>query len=211
VARGVVLAGILLATSVVLVTAEEQRSRPAARGGLTKRAVNITCAAVLGTGTKSQRDFCDVFIGGSGKDSVSAALPPHTGTATVSIDLHNRFTVPGPVPGPPVLAYARHQATIAVLAPSGDVLGRAIVMREFRTEADLFDQVGGGTRPGGVKAVAPGKPETAVFSVPANVDTIAIVGTRLKVVTRAGGEQVFDTPGRPIAIVSRVEVEYRPR
>ena len=198
----------VVASAVVLA---EQRSRPAARGGLTKQAVNITCAAVLGTGIKTQRDFCDVFIGASAKDSVGAAIPAHTGTAKVTIDFHNRFTVPGPVPGLPVLAYARHQASVAVLSPSGDVLGRAIVSREFRTEADLFDQIGGGVRPGGVKAIAPGETETAVFTVPAAVDSIAIVGTRLKVLTRAGGEQVFDTPGRPVAIVSRVEVEYRAR
>jgi hypothetical protein len=189
----------------------QQRGRPAARGGVTKQAINITCAAVLGTGVKTNRDFCDIFIGTSAKDSVGATLPAHTGTAKVTIDLHNRFTVPGPVPGPPILAYARHQASVAVLSPAGEVLGKAIVAKEFRTEADLFDQIGGGARPGGVKAVAPGTTETAVFTVPAATESIAIVGTRLRVLTRAGGEQVFDTPGRPVAIVSRVEVEYRPK
>ena len=201
--------GLVLVSAVSLLA--DQRSRSTSRGGLTKQAVNITCAAVLGTGIKSQRDFCDVFIGGNAKDSVGAALPPHVGTATVTLELHNPVPVPGAVAGPTVLAYARHQATIAVLAPTGDVLGRAIVAREFRTDADLFDQIAGGARPGGVKAIAPGKPEIAEFTVPANVMAIGIVGTRLKVLTRAGGEQTFDTPGRPIAIVSRVEVEYRPR
>jgi hypothetical protein len=169
----------------------------------------MTCAAVLGAGVKTDRDFCDVIIGGAAKDSITATLPAHTGPATVIIDLHNRFTVPGAVPAPAVLAYARHQAAVAVLAPSGDVLGRAIVAREFRTEANLFDKITGGSGPGGVKSVAPGPPETVEFTVPANVSSIGIVGTRLKVLTRAGGEQVFDTPGRPIAIVSRVQVEFR--
>jgi hypothetical protein len=187
----------------------EQRPKPAARGGLVKQAVNMTCAAVLGAGVKTDRDFCDVIIGGDAKDSITAALPAHTGTATVTIDLHNRFTVPGSASTPPMLAYARHQAAVSVIAPSGDVLGRAIVAREFRTDANLFDKITGGAGPGGVKSIAPGPVETVEFTVPANVSSIGIVGTRLKVLARVGGEQVFDTPGRPIAIVSRVQVEYR--
>lgn len=199
---------------VVLVVAAipllaEQRARPAARGGLTKQAVNMTCAAVLGAGVKTDRDFCDVIIGGDAKDSITATLPAHIGPATVIIDLHNRFTVSGSAAAAPVLAYARHQAAVSVIAPSGDVLGRAIVAREFRTDANLFDKISGGAGPGGAKSVAPGPPETVKFTVPANVSSIGIVGTRLKVLTLAGGEQVFDTPGRPVAIVSRVQVEYR--
>jgi hypothetical protein len=189
----------------VLVSAQ----RGAARGALVREAARVTCAAELGTGITSQRAFCDVLIGGTVAESVAVALPARTGTATLTFDLHNRFSVPPPVPGPAVLAWARHQAIVAVVSPAGDVLGRAVVAREFRTAADLFDQIAGGSRPGGVKAVAPGPAEPAQVTIPPGIDAVGIVGSRLQVLTRAGGEQVFDTPGRPVAIVSQVRLAFR--
>jgi hypothetical protein len=135
-------------------------------------------------------------------------IPSRTGAATLHFDLHNRFTVPA-LAVPPLLAFARHEALVSVIQPSGDVIGRAAVLREFRSVTDLFDQIGGGGRPGGVKAVAPGAPEAVRFTVPASVSTVGIVGIRLKVLTRSG-EETFETPGRPVAIVSNLRVQYTP-
>jgi hypothetical protein len=203
--RTALLTGLIVTSSVLLLAG--QRSTPAGRSAAPKDEGGVTCAADLGEGVKSKRNFCDVIIGSGGADSVLIALPARRGSATLTFDLHNRFTVPSAVPGPVLLAYARHEATVAVVAPSGDVLGRAVVTREFRTAADLFDQIGGGTRQGGVKAVAPGPPEQARIAVPAGVDSVGVVGSRLRVLTRAGGEQVFDTPGRPVAILSNVRID----
>jgi hypothetical protein len=41
------------------------------------------------------------------------------------------------------------------------------------------------------------------------VSEIGIVGVRLEVLTR-NGRDTFDTPGRPVAIVSNLRIEYRP-
>jgi len=203
--RAVWVVGWAVASSALLMA--EQRSAPRGRGA--PAAVKLTCAADLGTGVKSKRSFCDVLIGTAPADSVSVTIPAQKAPSTLSLDLHNRFTVPAPVPGPPVLAWARHEATIALVSAAGDVLGRALVEREFRTAADLFDQIGGGAHPGGVKGVAPGRPEAARFTIPAGVTTVGIVGTRLRVMTRVTGEQTFETPGRPVAIVSDIQLEFR--
>ena len=170
-------------------------------------AAAFDCANDLGEGVKSRRKFCDVIIASSPKESVSITVPARTGVATLRFDLHNRFTLPAVTV--PVLAFSRHEAIVSVVQPNGDVIGRAVVAREFRSVEGLFDQIGGGTRPGGVKAVAPGPAEAVVFSIPAGISTIGIVGTKLTVLNR-GGEESFDTPGRPVAIVSNVRLDYRP-
>jgi hypothetical protein len=175
----------------------------------TRVLTDATCAAPLGAGIKTKRTFCDVLIGAKPADSVMLTIPARTGTATLLFDLHNRFTVPAlAIPG--ALTFARHESVVSVIQATGELIGQAAVVREFRTVADLFDQISGGARPGGVKAVAPGPGEAVRFTIPAGVEAVGIVGTRLKVVTRAA-EEVFDTPGRPVAIASNIRLEYRPR
>jgi hypothetical protein len=172
-------------------------------------ATNAECAAPLGAGLKTKRVFCDVLIATAPGDSVSMAIPPHTGSATLRFDLHNRFTVPAiVVPG--ALTFARHEAIVSVVRPTGVVISKAAVVREFRAVADLFDQIGGGANPGGVKAVAPGQGEAVRVTIPTGLTSVGIVGARLSVLMRTN-QEVFDTPGRPVAIVSNVRLEYRPR
>ena len=167
------------------------------------------CAAPLGAGLKTKRAFCDVLIATAPGDSISIAIPSHTGSPTLRFDLHNRFTVPAiVVPG--ALTFARHEAIVSVVRPTGAVISKAAVVREFRALADLFDQIGGGANPGGVKAVAPGQGEVVRVTVPTGLTSVGIVGTRLAVLMRTN-QEVFDTPGRPVAIVSNVRLEYRPR
>ncbi|HEX5214867.1 MAG TPA: hypothetical protein VFV98_05360 [Vicinamibacterales bacterium] len=168
----------------------------------------MTCAADLGVGIESKRRFCDVLIGKTAAESVLLRIPPHAGPATLSFDLHNRFDVPL-VTQPAVDGYARHDAVVAVIRSSGGVLGRATVMKEYRNPNDLFDRIAGGGRPGGVKAIAPGPPDSWRFTIPAGVPAVGIVGGRLRVI-KAATDEVYDTPGRPIAIVSNVRVEYAP-
>lgn len=192
------IVALLIAASVVIL--------PAQRGPRTTTL--IECAAPLGSGTKTRRPFCDVLIGTRPGESVAMQIPAHVGSATLQFDLHNRFAVPAiAVPSP--LTFARHEAVVAIIRPNGAVLGRAAVAREFRSITDLFDQIAGGGRTGGVKTVAPGAVEAVRLTIPAGVPTIGIVGQRLRVMTRASDE-VFDTPGRPVAIVSNVRIDYRP-
>lgn len=198
----VVTTAIVCATAVLL-------SAQSARGGnrVTNRA---DCAASLGTGVKSKRTFCDLIIASSSAESVSMTIPARTGAATLYFDLHNRFDVPA-VAGYPGASYARHEAVVRIIQPDGEVIGRAAVVRDFRSAADLFDQLSDGGRPGGVKAVAPGPPEAVRFAIPAGITAVGIVGERLRVRTAVGGEEVFDAPGRPVAIASNIRLEYRPR
>ena len=168
------------------------------------------CVSSPGAGVKSRRTFCDVLVGETPGGSVSMIVPARTGQATLRFDLHNRFDIPV-VMGFPGASYARHEAVVRVVGEDATVIGRAAVVREFRTMTDLFDQLAGGGRPGGLKAVAPGAPESVRFSIPVGVTTIGIVGEHLRVRTAVGGEATFDAPGRPVAMVSNLRLEYRPR
>ena len=106
-------------------------------------------------------------------------------------------------------AYTRATATIGALAPDGTLLGRGVVQTEFRRESDLFDRVGGGAGPGGLKAVAPIGDEVISIEVPEKVNDVSLLGEKL-VVTQIDGQQTFAAEGRPIAVVSNAKVEYQP-
>jgi hypothetical protein len=197
----------MCAAGVAFLSAQRATAPPRLPGSRVSTA--RTCAASLGTGLKSRRTFCDVIIAAAPKDSVAITIPAHNGTATLMFDLHNRFPLPA-VASVPGMAFARHEAIVSIVKGDGAVIARAAVVHEFRTVSDLFDQITGGGRPGGVKAVAPGPAEPVRFTIPSGISTIGIVGSRLQVLTRAGGDEVFETPGRPVAIASNVRLEYRP-
>ena len=78
-----------------------------------------------------------------------------------------------------------------------------------RAAADLVDRVGGGAGPGGVKAVAPTGSESITIAIPEREDQVSLLGEKLAV-ERADGAAMYSQPGRPIAVVSNVMLEYRP-
>ena len=165
-----------------------------------------TCAADLGPGVGNpKRRFCDVVITTTPAKSIIVPIPPHRGTALLLVDLHNRFTASASA-ADPALAFARHTAIVAFVIPTGDVITRTGVRRDFRSLEDLFDRIA--NPDGGVKFVAPGQPQAVRVVVPAGIGEVGIVAERLEVLTRAG-TQVFDSPDRPVALVSNVRVEYR--
>lgn len=173
-------------------------------------ATAATCAADLGAGLTTRRTYCDVLISKSGQDSVYMSIPPHTGPATLLFDLHNRFTVPAS--GTPASEwFMRATALVAVVRPTGQVLEKFAIRREFRTVKDLFDRISGGAPPGGLKSVAPGLAESIRANVPAGLNGVGIVGLRLEYATFSQPDGKADTPGRPVAIVSNVRVEFVPR
>jgi hypothetical protein len=202
--RVAVLSALVAVTMAVPLPAQ----RAGGRSAIGRVATDAQCAADLGTGVKSRRVFCDVLVANTPAGSVMMTVPPRTGPATLHFDLHNRFTVPA-LAVPPLLAFARHEAMVSVIQPTGDVIGRAAVLREFRSVTDLFDQIAGGGRPGGVKAVAPGEAEAVRLTIPVGVTTVGVVGVRLRVLTRSG-EETFEAPGRPVAIISNLRVQYTP-
>lgn len=185
-----------------------------------KVTTDATCAAELGTGTKTKRRFCDVVITRTAAESVTMKIPAHAGTAVLQFDLHNRFDVSTRVLSP--ILFARHLATVAVVRSTGAVIERAAVLGEFRVAADAFDRIesgvvdggpgagGAAAAPGSVKAVAPGQPLAIRVSIPAGLTAVGIVGVQLSATGKTGAQEVFETQGRPIAVVSNLRIEYTP-
>lgn len=167
------------------------------------------CAAELGRGVATSRQFCDVLTGNDPTEGVLVTIPPHRGPVTISFDLHNRHTYSAELVKLKQ-AYRKYTATIGVLEMDNTLVDRAVVQSEFRTEKDLFDRISGGAGPGGVKAVAPIGSEPIVMELPATVgEQVSLLGEKLSVI-RPDGVDNFASPGRPIATVSNVMLEFRP-
>ncbi len=168
----------------------------------------IKCPSLIGMGVKTIRSFCDVPAGRDPAQGVVITLPPHSGPVTLQFDLHARHTYSEELTKSGK-GYSRYSAIIGVLSSKGDLIERAAVQGEFRTARDLFDRIGGGAGPGGVKAVAPVGDEQVFVTIPAGVDEVSLLGETLDAITPAGHETAV-MPGRPVAIVSNVLVEYKP-
>ena len=209
------LFGVLLVTMLITSPALSQTRRAPARKPAPKPPAMKTepavlkCPSELGAGVASSRAYCDVLTGRSYADGMIVDLPPHTGAVTLRFDLHNRHTYSEEL----VKAnrgYRRYTATVGVLTADNTLLSRAIIQNEFRTGADLVERIGGGAGPGGVKAVAPTGTESISISITAEETSVSIVGEKLSVL-RVDGTDNFSAPGRPIAVVSNVMLEYRPK
>jgi hypothetical protein len=168
----------------------------------------VKCPSLIGMGVKTVRSFCDVPAGRDPAQGIVVTLPPHTGTGTLSFDLHARhlYSADEMKRG---RAFARYRAGIGVLSDTGELIERAAIEAEFRTAADLFDRIGGGAGPGSLKAVAPAGREAIEVTIPANVNSVSLLGETLDAITAAGHETMV-MPGRPVAIVSNLLFEYRP-
>jgi hypothetical protein len=204
-----VMAGALAAT----VTVDAQRGRtttrkpaPAPKPVPKTEPADVTCPEQLGTGLKTKQTFCFVLAGRDPAEGVIVRVPPHT-QATLTFDLHNRHTY-SEEEVKAGRGYAKYSAVIGVLSMAGALLGRGAVQTEFRTSRDLFDRITGGAGPGGTKAVAPLGREQVSISIPAGVDQVSLLGEVLDATTSAGREVA--SPGRPVAIVSNLQVEYLP-
>jgi hypothetical protein len=208
--RRVLTAGLaaLLATAA-FAAAPPPKKKAAPKPPVTKTdPVPLTCPESLGQGVKSGRRFCEIYVGRVPANGFLLHLPKHKGTAILRFNLHNRQMV-SPSLVQSGRAYTRATATIGALAPDGTLLGRGVVQTEFRKESDLFDRVGGGAGPGGLKAVAPIGNELISIEVPEKVNDVSLLGEKL-VVTQMDEQQTFSAEGRPIAVVSNAQVEYQP-
>lgn len=175
----------------------------------TIEAADVTCASPLGTGVTSLRSFCDVPIGRTSGDGILITLPPHKGKAVLTFDLHNRQTY-SEEQVKARRSYAKMTATVGVMTLDNTLVTRAVVQNEFRTDADLFDRIGGGAGPGGLKAVAPIGSEPVRIELPETINEVCVLGEKLAV-RRMDADEVFSGPGRPIALISNVMVDYTPQ
>jgi hypothetical protein len=191
------------------VPAHKPPAAPAAPAAATKKVVpEMTCAAPLGVGVKTKLSFCEVMAGRDPAGGTIIRIPPHKGPATLTFDLHNLHTY-SEEQVKAHRAYARYTATIGVLTLDNTLISRAVVQNEFRAAGDLVDRVGGGAGPGGVKAVAPTGTESITVVIPEAELSVSLLGEKLAV-ERIDGPATYSQPGRPIAVVSNVMLEYRP-
>src|SRR4051794_39960153 len=206
----------LLAAGVIALTAMPvlaQTRRPPQRvltppPALQKIAPEMVCPAPLGIGVKSGLTFCDVLTGRDPAGGILIKLPPHGGPVTLTFDLHNRHTY-SEEQVKAGRGFTRYTGTVGVLTMDNTLISRAVVQNEFRTAADLVDRVGGGAGPGGVKAVAPTGTESISILIPEAENAVSILGEKLTV-ERLDGNATYTQPGRPIADISSVMIEYRP-
>lgn len=193
-------------------TRRTQRAQPTRRQAPpappVREAALLVCPNALGEGALTKKSYCDVLTALDASEGARIPIPPHRGEATIFFDLHNRQTY-SDEQVKAGRAYARYTATVRILSDAGQELGQALIQSEFRTERDLVERILGGAGPGGLKAVAPTGTESIVVTVPEAVSEVVLVGQRLVVESLDRREQ-FGAPGRPIATVSSVMVEYRP-
>jgi hypothetical protein len=205
-----VMAAILLLVCAVDAGAQRRRTparKPAPPAPPKVEPAQLKCPEQLGKGVKSGASYCFVLAGREPAQGVIVAIPPHTGPATLRFTLHNRHTYSEEA----IRAgrgYAKYTAVVAVLTMKGELLDRGAVQSEFRSAPDLHERISGGAGPGGVKAVAPIGHEEISIAIPAGVNEVSILGEVLDATTAAGRETA--TPGRTVAVISNVRVEFRP-
>ena len=208
-----VLTGLAIAAACAVIDAQATRRAPAkkapAAAPLTRIQAQVQCPSELGMGVKTRRAFCDVLTGRDPKDGIIVTIPPHRGPVRLSFELHNRHMYSEELIKART-AFRQYTATIGVLTLDNTLVERAVIQSDFRTARDLYDRIEGGAAPGGVKAVAPAGAEIISIELPADVeDRVSILGESLKV-KRPDGDDNFTAPGRPIATISNVMLEYRP-
>jgi hypothetical protein len=193
-------------------TARAQRRKPAPRKpapapAAKKGPADVKCAELLGTGVRTGATYCFVLAGNDPAEGVIVTVPSHTGEAVLTFDLHNRHTY-SEEEMRAGRKYAKYTAVVGVLTMKGELLEQGAIQTEFRAVEDLYERIGGGAGPGGVKAVAPLGRELVTVRLPQGVDQVSLLGQILEVISPAGRETT--APGRPVALISNVNVEYRP-
>lgn len=186
-------------------TASQARRAPA----LKVEPASIQCPSELGRGVRTRLQFCDILISRQPDDGAIVTIPPHEGQAWVTFTLHNRHTF-SEEEVRARRAYARYTAVVGLLTMDGELIERAAVQSEFFVEANLFDRIEGGAGPRGLKAVAPIGAEQVRIPVEPDVERVSLLGEKL-IVGRRDANATYTIVGTPIATVSNVKVEYRPR
>jgi len=200
------IACVLLLTAGADAQRRTTKKPPAPLPARTETA-KVQCRESLGTGVRTKASYCFVLAGRDPAEGVLVTIPPHSGPATLTFDLHNRHTY-SEEDVKLGRGFAAYTAVIGVLTMKSELLGRGAVRSEFRKAADLFERIGGGAGPGGVKAVAPIGQERVAVEIPAGVTQVSLLGEVMDALTSIGREAA--SPGRPVAMVSNVRVAYRP-
>ena len=209
---GTAAAVLAVLTYAPIAAQTAQPRRPAARKPAPlpppiKEAPPVTCPTPLGTGVNTRVEYCDVMIGRDVTAGMIIRFPEHKGPVTLSFDLHNRHTF-SEEQVKANRAYSRYTASIGVLTMDNTLIQRAVVESEFRKVTDFLDRIGGGAGPAGIKAVGPVGTEAISMLIPEEENEVSILGEKLTV-ERLDGTATYSSPGRPIAVISNVMIEYR--
>jgi hypothetical protein len=209
--RRVLLAAATAVLAAATLSAQARRParRPAPPPATKTVAPEMDCPSPLGVGVTTKTTYCDVLTGRDPATGILIKLPPHRGPVTLTFDLHNRETY-SEEQVKAKRAFARYTATIGALTMDNTLISRAVVQSEFRTAKDLVERIGGGAGPGGLKAVAPTGTEPITITIPATEDEVSILGEKLTVERLEGSPATYSSPGRPIAVISNVKIEFRP-
>jgi hypothetical protein len=202
------LALLLAATAAAQTTRRPAARKPAPPPAPVKEAPELICPTPLGVGVNTKLEFCDVMSGRDVTAGIIVRFPEHKGPVTLSFDLHNRHTY-SEEQVKANRAFARYTATVGVLTMDNTLVSRAVVENEFRKVTDFVDRIGGGAGPAGIKAVAPTGTESISMLIPEDESQVSILGEKLTV-QRLDGTATYSSPGRPIAVISNVMIEYRP-
>jgi hypothetical protein len=199
-------AAALAAWALVAVAAAGMRAQ--ARRTTTE-APEVTCPATLGVGLNTGLTFCDVLTARDPAEGILVKIPRHRGDAILTFDLHNRHTYSEDQVRAN-RAYTRYTAVIGVLTMDNTLITRAVVQNEFRRASDIVDRIKSDLGPMGVKAVVPTGTEHVRVTIPQAESQVSIMGEKV-MVERLDGAATYSSPGRPIAVISSVMIEYRPR
>ncbi len=199
----------LLLTSSVSAQRRTTRRAPARPAPPVTEPASFQCPSPLGAGASSQQQFCDVVAGRDSVGGIVIDLPPHTGDVTLTFNLHNRHTYSEELVKTGK-AYRKYTSTIGVLTADNTLLARAVVQNEFRVASDIVERITGGAAPGGLKAVAPTGVEAVTVVIPAVEEKVSLLGEKLSVISPERTD-TFLAPGRPVAIVSNVQLTYSPK
>jgi hypothetical protein len=203
---------VAVALSVSPLHAQTRRRPPArkpATPALKSEPATVKCPALLGRGVRTRSEFCDVLVSRQPADGILITIPAHDGTAFVTFLLHNRHTY-SEEEVRARRAYSRYTAVVGLLTMEEELVERAAVQSEFFGEGDLYDRVEGGAGPRGLKAVAPVGAEQVRIPVEAATTQVSLLGEKL-VVARRDQTATYTVVGTPIATVSNIRVEYRPK
>jgi hypothetical protein len=169
-----------MAVMATMTTAHAQRRGRAAQAPpeIRTEAAKIMCPQVLGDGVQTKRTFCDVLIARDPAAGIIVPLPPHTGDVTLTFDLHNRQLYSEEL-SKTNRGFRRYTAVVGVLTMDNTPIAKAFIQSEFRNAKDLFDRVSTGAAGGGLKAVAPTGLESISMTVPAEENSVSIIGLEL--------------------------------
>jgi len=205
-----VIALIAIAWPVAAQSRRPPAKKPAPPAPATTKAeAQVTCPAPLGVGVRTNTSYCEVLASRDPQGGVLIKIPPHRGPVTLTFDLHNLHLY-SEEQVKAKRAYTRYTASIGVMTMDNTLLTRAVVQNEFRAATDLIERIGGGAGPGGVKAVAPTGVESIQVTIPEAENQVTLLGEKVTVEAINTPAATFAQPGRPIAVVSHVMLEYRP-